>query len=73
MDDKRQPYFSDNMDDDVQNNTLEEMDFQERRFGSQAEVIPTRKSYTSLWLFKETNPFRIRCRNIVESKVSFVI
>ena len=71
MDERSRPYLSENMDDELRNQTLGEAQYQEQRFGSQSEVIPPRKTYTSLWLFSETNPFRLRCRAIVDSKVSF--
>ncbi|XP_028408443.1 voltage-dependent R-type calcium channel subunit alpha-1E-like [Dendronephthya gigantea] len=70
MDERNRQYLSGNMDDDVRTQTLGETRFQERPFGSdsQTEVIPPRKAYTSLWLFSETNPFRVRCKAIVDSK-----
>jgi hypothetical protein len=71
MDERNRQYLSENMDDDIRNETLGEAQFQGRHFGSQTEVIPPRKTYTSLWLFAETNPFRMKCRTIVDSKVSF--
>lgn len=71
MDERNRQYLSGNMDDDVRTQTLGETQFQDRQFGSQTEVISPRKAYTSLWLFAETNPFRVRCKAIVDSKVSF--
>jgi hypothetical protein len=71
MDERNREYLSENMDDELRTQTLGETRFQDQQFGSQSEVIPPRKTYTSLWLFAETNPFRMRCKAIVVSKVSF--
>ena len=71
MDDRNNQYMPENMDDELRTQTVGETQYQDRQFGSQTEVIPPRKTYTSLWLFTETNPFRMRCRAIVDSKVSF--
>ncbi|CAB3996293.1 voltage-dependent N-type calcium channel subunit alpha-1B-like [Paramuricea clavata] len=68
MDERNRQYLSENMDDELRTQTLGETRFQDQQFGSQSEVIPPRKTYTSLWLFAETNPFRMRCKTIVESK-----
>ena len=71
MDERNRQYMSENMDEDLRTQTLGEGQYQDRQFGSQSEVIPPRKTYTSLWLFAENNPFRMRCRAIVDSRVSF--
>lgn len=71
MDARNRQYMSENMDDELRAETLAETQFQDRQFSSQSEVIPPRKTYKSLWLFAENNPFRMKCRSIVDSKVSF--
>lgn len=68
MDEQNRQYF-DNMDEIGRTQSMADSQYQERPFGSsQGDVLPPRKTYTSLWLFPESNVFRRHCTTIVESK-----
>ena len=66
--------YLDNMDETRRTQSFADSQYQERPIdSSQAEVLPPRKTHTSLFLLSESNVFRRHCTTIVESKVSFCI
>ena len=46
---------------------------QSRASSMQKIVGPERRTYSSLFIFSETNPFRRLCRMVSESKVSRIV